>query len=77
MIDIARFGHPDHRMQQQDPIELISGALGELLVDSMERVAGLESDDIAVAHMRQLLPRLRRRETDFFEIEVPRQLENL
>ena len=46
VIDIARLGHADDRMDQQVGLELAGGAQRQLVVSAVHGVAGLEGDDL-------------------------------
>ena len=48
-IDTAGLRHAHDRVQQQHTTPLLGGAFGQLLVDPMQRVAGVRGDDAGVA----------------------------
>ena len=49
MVHVARPGHADAGVQQQCAVDHLDSALGQLLVDAVERVARLKGDHIAMA----------------------------
>ena len=77
MIHVARLGHADHRVQQQRPIHFVSSALGQLFMDTVQRVAGLEGDDVGVTELGQAGARLCGRQAQVNEVVVFRQLQHL
>ena len=46
VVDVAGLGHADDRVDQEAAADLLGGALGQLLVGPVQRVAGLEGDDL-------------------------------
>ncbi len=62
MVHVAGFGHAHHRVQQQHPVHFLGRPLGQLLVYTMQRVAGLEGDHIAPAELLKPCARLGRRQ---------------
>ena len=55
VIDVARLGHADDRMDEQVGFFLLRGAERELVVCAVHRVAGLEGDDVAPALVREVV----------------------
>ncbi len=53
VVDIARLGHADDRVDQQVGLGLFRGAEGQFLVRAVQRVAGLEGDDAAPAQLAE------------------------
>ena len=49
VVDVAGLGHADDRVDQQAAADLLGRALGQLLVGAVQRVAGLEGDDLGPA----------------------------
>lgn len=49
VVNIAGLRHPDAGMQQEDAVLLHGGALGQLLMNAMERIAGLEGNHVVAA----------------------------
>ena len=47
VVDVARLGHADDRMDEQVGFLFLRGAERELVVGAVHRVAGLEGDDLA------------------------------
>ena len=74
VIDVAGLGHANHRVEQQHAIHLLDGALGQFLVDAVQRVARLEGDDVGVADLRQAGAGLRRGQAQVGEVVVRGQL---
>ena len=60
MVDVAGLGHADDRMDQEPAADLLCGSLGQLLVGAVERVAGLEGDDLGPAQVLEVRPQLGR-----------------
>ena len=60
VVDVARLGHADDRVDQQAAADLLGGSLGQLLVGPVQRVAGLEGDDLAPAQRLEVLAQLGR-----------------
>ena len=50
MVDIARLGHADDRMEEEVGLRLPRGAESQFLVGAVQRIARLEGDDLAPAH---------------------------
>jgi hypothetical protein len=61
VVDVARLGQADDRMDQQVGLGLLGGAEGQLLVRAVQRVAGLERDDLAPAELAEQRAQLVRR----------------
>jgi hypothetical protein len=59
--DIAGLGLPDERMDQQ-AVDDLESALGDVLVGAVDRVAGLKRDDCFPALLGEGSPGLGRRE---------------
>ncbi len=76
VIDVAGLGHTDAGVQQQNAVLLNSGALGQFLVDAVERVAGLESDYVRVTKLLQTGAGLGRGQSQRFEIIAGGQLQH-
>ena len=53
MIDIAGFGHADDRVDQQVRLRFFRGTEGKFLMGAVQRIAGLESDNPAPAHLAE------------------------
>ena len=77
MIDVARLGHADDRVDQQAAADLLGGSLGQLFVSPVQRVAGLEGDDPAPAQRLEVLAQLGRRAAQLDEIVVRRDADHL
>ena len=73
MVDVAGLGHADRRVQQQHAVDRVDGALGQLLVHAVQRVARLERDHILAPGLGQHLARLRRRAAQLLKVIVPRE----
>jgi hypothetical protein len=50
VIHVTGLGHADHGVNEQRAVDLGRGALGQFFVDAVQRIAGLEGDDIVVSH---------------------------
>jgi hypothetical protein len=70
VIYVAWLGHTDDRVDQQAAVHFFGGALGQLFVYTVHRVAGLESDHIGVAHRFQAGAYLRRGAAQLDEVVV-------
>lgn len=55
--DVAGLRLADERVDEQ-PVAGLGSGLGQVLVGAVDRVAGLEGDDLLPAAVRELLPRL-------------------
>ena len=55
MVDVARLGHADDRVDQQAAADLLGRPLGQLFVGPVQRVPGLEGDDPAPAQRLKVL----------------------
>ena len=51
VVDITRLGHANHGMDQQTTAHFLGGALGQLLVDAVHGVAGLEGNHFLLPHL--------------------------
>ena len=51
VIDVTGLGHADHGMNDQRAFDFRRGALGEFLVDAVQGIASLESNDVVVSHL--------------------------
>ena len=54
VIDVARFGHADNRVDQQVGLRLFCGAEGQFLVRAVQRIAGLEGNNLAPAQFAEV-----------------------
>jgi hypothetical protein len=63
-------------VEQQHTIDLVDRPLGQLLMDTVERVARLEGDDVLAARLRQNLPYLGRGAAQLAEVVVPGKLQH-
>ena len=70
VVDVARLRHADRGMQQQHAVHLLGRALGQLLVDPVQRVAGLEGHHVGAAERGQPRARLGRRQAQLLEVVV-------
>ncbi len=70
MVDVARLGHADDRVDQQVGLRFPGGAEGQFLVRAVQRVAGLEGDDLAPAELAEEGAQLVRRVAAGAEIVV-------
>ena len=76
VVDVAWLGEAYDGVQQKDAVDGLRGALGQLLVDAMERVAGLEGDDVVRSELVEPGPAVRRGETKIAEVEVAWELQS-
>ena len=76
VVDVAWLGEAYHGVQQQDAVNGVRGALGQLLVDAMERVACLEGDDVVRSELVEPGPAVGRREAKVPEVEVAWKLQH-
>ena len=76
MVYVAGFGHSHHRMDEQASTHLGSCPLGQFLVDPMQRVASLESNNVFVPHSFQDAAHLRRCAAQVREIIVLWQVDD-
>ncbi len=60
MVDVTRLGHADDGMDEEVGLHLLGRPQGELVVGTVQRVAGLEGDHPAPAPAGELGPQLRR-----------------
>ena len=77
MVDVAGLGHADHGMDQQVGLGRLGGAVGQLLVGAVHRVAGLEGDHPAPAQLAEPVAQLLRRVAQMLEIVVHGRLDAL
>ena len=77
MIDVAGSRQTDAGVQQQRAIDRRQRALGELLVNAVQRVARLEGDDVVVPGAAESLTHLCWREAQLAEVVARRQAEDL
>jgi hypothetical protein len=77
VIDVARLGHPHHRVDQQVGLEIAGGPQRELVVGAVHGVSGLESDNLAPAQTTEAAPGLLGGQAEADEIVVGRQLDPL
>ena len=75
VVHIARLGHADDRMDQQVGLCLARGAEGQFLMGTVQRVAGLESDDAAPAQLAEMRAQLVRGVAAAAEIVMRRLLD--
>ena len=77
MVHVSGAGHPDSRMQQEHAVDAGRGPLGQLLVDPVQRVTGLESDHVPPAGVSQHLAGLEGCHPQLAEVVVLRQGQHL
>ncbi len=58
VIDVARFGHSNDRVNEQIGIRLFGRAQGQFLMRPMHRVSGLESDNFVPTMLGKFLSKL-------------------
>ena len=58
VVDVTGLGQADHRVEQQVGLGDLGGALGQLLVRPVHRVAGLECDDPGPAPLLEPMPEI-------------------
>ena len=75
MVDVARLGHADDRVNEEVRFDLLCGAERELDVRAVHRVAGLEGDDAAPAASGELFAELGRRRRRRLVVVVERELQ--
>jgi len=75
VIDVARLGHADGRVNEEAGLDLFRGAESEFDVRAVHRVARLESDDAAPALVGEIGTKLGRGEAQRFKIVMARELE--
>ncbi len=75
MVDIARLGHANNRVDQQVGLRFTCGAEGKLLMRAAKGVARLERHDPAPAHLPEIGAQLIRRIAPGAEIIVDRLLQ--
>ena len=76
MVDVAGLCHSDDGMNQQTAADLFSRALGEFLVSPVERVAGLERDDLGPAEFGEVLAEFAGGLTQLDEVVVRRRADH-
>ena len=76
MIDVARPRHADYRMQQQHAVYPFNGAFGQFLMRTVQRIARLKGDDVAMAVFLQQGARFGRRAPQKAEILMRRHLQH-
>ena len=76
MIDVARLGHADGRMQQQHAVDRGDRPLGQLLVHAVQRIARLERHHVLATGLSQDLPGLGRRAAQILKVVVTRELKD-
>ena len=76
MVDVARLGDAHDRMDQQAAADLLGRALGQLLVGPVERVAGLEGDDLRPTLVLEVLAKLLGRPAKLGEVVVRRDADH-
>ena len=75
VIDIARFRHADDGVDQQVRHRLAGGAEGQFLMRAVQRVAGLEGDDLLPAKLAEIGAQLVRRVAAGLEVVMHRLLD--
>ena len=75
VVDVARFGHANHRMDQQVRLRLARRAERQFLMGAVQRVAGLECHDLVPAHLAEIGAQFVRRVAPRFEIIMHRGLQ--
>ena len=76
VIDVAGLGEADDRVQEKSTVNGRRGALRQLLVDSMKRIACLERDHVARSGLLESGPALCGSEAQVAEVEVLREVEH-
>jgi hypothetical protein len=77
VVDVARLGQPDHRVDEQVGAALLGRPEGDLLVGPVHGVAGLEGHDLGPAHLLELVAHLGRGLAQRAEVVVVRQRQAL
>ena len=77
VVDVTRLGHADDGMDEEVGLHLLGRPQGELVVGTVQRVAGLEGDHPAPAQAGELGPQLRRRAAQRRVVVVGGQLDAL
>jgi hypothetical protein len=75
VVHVARLGHADDRVDQQVRLGLARGAEGQFLVGAVQRVAGLEGDDLGPAQLAEEGAQFVRRVAAGLEIIMHRLLD--
>ena len=70
VVHVAGLGHADDRVDQERAAHLGSGALGQLFVDAVQRVAGLEGHHVGVPHALEHLAHLGGRAAQLDEVII-------
>lgn len=76
VVRVPRFHHPHDRVEQQGPVQFFDGTLGKLLMNTVQRVAGLEGDHVRMAAFGQPLVCLRRGQAERLKVIVRGQLKD-
>ena len=74
MVNVARFGEADDRMNQEVGLCLAGRAEREFLVRAVKRISGLEGDNAPPAQFAEIRPQFVRRIATHFEVVVHRLL---
>ena len=77
VVHVAGLGQADHRVDQQAAADFLGRPLGQFFVDAVHRVAGLEGDHVAVAHLFQGGANFGRGAAQFDKVVVDRQVDDL
>ena len=75
VVEVARLGHADDRMDEEIGLRLLGGGERQLAVRAVHRVAGLERHHPAPAAAGQLLPHLGRGEAQGPEVVMGGELQ--
>ena len=75
VIDVARLGHADDRVNQQIRIGFAGRTERQFLVRPVQRVPGLESNDLAPSQLAETTAQLRRGVPEQLEVIVGRRLD--
>ena len=70
VVNVARLGHADDRMDQKVRLSFLGSAEGQFLVRAVQRVAGLEGDDARPAELAEIGAQFVRRVATALEIIV-------
>jgi len=76
VIDVARLGHPDDRVDEQVGFELARGPERQLQVRAVQRIPCLERDDPPPAEFGEARPQRRGRQAERDEVVVHRKLDS-
>ena len=77
VVDVARLGHADDRVDEQVGSIFFRGTERELVVRAVHWVAGLEGDDLGPAELGELFAEFVRRVAEVLVVVVERKLEAL